>query len=84
MYQVDLSDEARAATGELPHHALEALAELVDVLTLEPESGRLYRGPGSDLRTIALLEDGSHCRRHPEVRPRASHRSDAGHRDPAV
>lgn len=52
MYEVELSDEARATAGILPHHAVKALAELLDLLSLEPEAGRLCRNPGSDLRTI--------------------------------
>lgn len=56
MYEVGLSEEARVAAGELPHDALKALAELIDLLMLQPESGRLYRGPGSDLRTVALVD----------------------------
>ena len=52
MYQVNLSDEARDTASHLPHHALTALAEFLDLLNLQPYAGRLYRGPGSDLRTI--------------------------------
>ena len=54
MYEVNLSDEARTTAGQLPHDAVKALAELVDLLTLQPIIGRLYRGPGSDLRTISI------------------------------
>jgi hypothetical protein len=52
VYEVNLSDEARDTAGHLPHDALAALAELLDLLSLQPHAGRLYRGPGSDLRTI--------------------------------
>lgn len=51
MYELNLSDEARTVVGDLPHDAVKALAEF-----LEPDSGRLYRGPGSDLRTIAIAD----------------------------
>lgn len=54
MYEVNLSDEARTTAGQLPHDAIKAFAELVDVLALQPFIGRLYRGPGSDLRTISV------------------------------
>jgi hypothetical protein len=57
VYEVNLSDEARATAGQLPHHAIKALAELVDLLTVQPYTGRLYRGPGSDLRTISIAGD---------------------------
>jgi hypothetical protein len=53
VYEVNLSDEARTTAGQLPHHAIKALAELVDVLALQPFIGPLYRGPGSDLRTVS-------------------------------
>ena len=44
------------APAVLPHDALKALADLVDLLAVDPEVGRPYRGPGSDLRTIAVAD----------------------------
>jgi hypothetical protein len=56
VYDVNLSDEARDAAAHVPHDSLKALAELVDLLILDPYVGRLYRGPGSDLRSIAIAD----------------------------
>ena len=56
MYEVTFSEEARADAAVLPHDALKALADLIDLLTVNPEVGRPYRGSGSDLRTIAVAE----------------------------
>ena len=56
MYEVNLSGEAADAVGHLPHDALKALAELVDLLTLQPQAGRLYRGAGSNLRTLTIAD----------------------------
>jgi hypothetical protein len=57
VYEVNRTDEARAATAALPVDALKALAELVDVLVLDPHVGGPYHEPDSDLRTI-MLADG--------------------------
>lgn len=54
MYEVTLSEEARATTTQLPRSVLTALAELVDALAINAELGRPYRGSSSDLRTIAI------------------------------
>ena len=56
MYQIHFFDEARAAAAELPGDGLKALAELLDLLAVHPYTGRLYAGPGSDLRTIAVAD----------------------------
>ena len=58
MYEVNFSDEARDTAGHLPHGAVTALAELVDLLVLQPYTGRLYRGPGSDLRATSTADGG--------------------------
>lgn len=56
MYEVTFSEEARAGAAALPHDALKTLADLVDLLAADPGVGRPYRGPGSDLRTIAVAD----------------------------
>jgi plasmid stabilization system protein ParE len=53
VYEVTFSDEATAGAAALPQHARKALADLVELLAVDPEVGRPYRGPSSDLRTIA-------------------------------
>lgn len=59
MYEVGLSEEARVAAGELPHHALKALAGYIDQLMLQPESGtplpRSRKRPGTVARLDGLL-----------------------------
>jgi hypothetical protein len=56
VYEVNLLDEARTTLAGLAPDALKSLAELVDLLAIQPYAGRLYGRPGSDLRTIALAD----------------------------
>ena len=56
MYRVNLLDEARDAIAGIPPNALKALAELMNLLAIQPYAGRLYGAPGSDLRTIAVAD----------------------------
>jgi plasmid stabilization system protein ParE len=56
VYQGNLLDEVRDAVAELPPDALKGLAELLDLLSIQPHAGRLYGAPGSDLRTIAVAD----------------------------
>lgn len=52
MYRITLVDEARAVVDVLPSDALKALTDLLSLLSVEPYAGRLYAGPGTDLRTL--------------------------------
>lgn len=56
MYDVTFSAEAHASAEALPPGARKALADLVDLLVVNRQIGRPYRGPGSDLRTIAIAD----------------------------
>lgn len=56
MYRVTLVDEARAVVAVLPDDALKALTDLLSLLSIEPYTGRLYAGPGTDLRTLATAD----------------------------
>jgi plasmid stabilization system protein ParE len=56
VYEVNLFDEARTTLAGLPPDALKSLAELFDLLAIQPYAGRLYGRPSSDLRTIALAD----------------------------
>jgi len=56
VYEVNLLHEARDALAGLPADAVKALAELLDLLTIQPYAGRLYGAPGSDLRTITVAD----------------------------
>ncbi len=49
-------DEARAVVGVLPDDALKALTDLLSLLSVEPHAGRLYAGPGTDLRTLTAAD----------------------------
>jgi len=56
VYEVTFSEEARAGATVLPRDALKALADLIDLLAVDPEVGRPYRGPSRDLRTIVIAD----------------------------
>lgn len=57
MYEVNLSGEARDTVSHLPLGPLKELAEFLDLLSLDPYVGNLYRRSGSDLRTAAVAGD---------------------------